>query len=177
MATKKSKTEYSEGGRASHPKTDIGKRISDTSAWLRNKCASDDEVLARIAEYRDLCALKEEYPSVENLCLYLGISYVEMREWRSGEKCSKKVKDAIDICFTWILSLDNQRANANEMPYVMRIWGGKQNHGEREPNSKLEDLLAGSLLKELPSASNVAQRYLEDYDESEADDDDSREDS
>lgn len=166
MATKK-KPEYAESGQASKPKSDIGKLISDTSAWMKPRFADEKELLDRIAEYQNLCALKPEYPSVENLCLYLGVPIEEMREWRRGEHCSKDVKTAIDYFYTWVLSINNQRANEGKLPYVMRIWDGKQNHNEREPNSKLEDLLASSLLKDLPSSTTIAQRYLDDYDESE----------
>lgn len=171
MATKKPTTEFAQGGVASKPVNEIAEIISQTSEWQKPACKDDEEVLARISEYQNLCALRGHAPYIEDLCLYLGISKDRMHNWKTGEGCSKIVKEAIELALTWILSIDNKLTDQGKKPYVMRIWNGKQWHDEREPNSKLEDLLQASLLKDLPSQQSIAQRYLEDFDESEVDDD------
>lgn len=163
----KTKTDYTESGQKSKNHTDIGKIITETSAWARPACKTDQEIVERIAEYQNLCAAKETPPYIEDLCLFLGISTETMHEWRRGETCSNTVKAAIDQAFTWVLSIDNKLTDAQKKNYVMRIWQGKQWHGEREPNSKLEDLLAVNLLKDLPSTQSIATKYLEDITETE----------
>ena len=173
-ATKKSatsaseKSAWAENGQASKSASEIGQIISSTGAWIRPACKDDNEVIERISEYQNLCALKEEPPYIEDLCLYLGISKEKMQEWRRGETCSKELKDAVDRAFTWVLAIDNKLADKGKKYYVLRIWSGKQWHNEKEPNSKLEDLLAVNLLKELPSASAVASKYLTEVAESES---------
>jgi hypothetical protein len=57
-----------------------------------------------------------------------------------------------------------------DVPY---IWRSKQYFGYREPNTKLEDMLLGNVLKDLPSPQSIAQKYLNDIEEEGEDNDSS----
>lgn len=166
---KETQTDFTEDGQKSTTHSEIGKIISNTSAWIRPACKDEDEIIKRIGEYQNLCAAKEEAPYIENMCLYLGISKEQIQDFRKGEGCTNELKQEIDKAFTWILSIDNQLVDKGKKNVVSRIWNGKQYHNEREPNNRLEDLLAVNLLKDLPSSQNIARKYLEDYSDSEDD--------
>lgn len=166
MATK-SKTEHAENGQTTTPKNDIAKLINSVSAWAMPEIKSDDEAEARIGEYFNLCVSKGEMPMFETLCLYLGISDDKGKGYCQGEGCSSRLAKLMQNALTRLKAVEGKAVYAGAIRDVPYIWRSKQYFGYREPNSKLEDLLAGNLLKELPSASSIAQRYLADYDESE----------
>ena len=166
MATKK-KTEYAQNGQASDPKNEVAKLISDTSAWSKPEIADDDEAEKRIGEYFNLCALKGEMPMFETLCLYLGISDEKGKSYVQGESCSGKLAKLMQNALTVLKAVEGKAVYAGQIRDVPYIWRSKQYFNYREPNSKLEDILAGNLLKELPSTQSIAQKYLADFDETE----------
>lgn len=166
MASKK-KTEYAEGGVSSAPINDAAEIINSVNIWAREAVENDDEAEARIGEYFNLCASKGEMPMFETLCLYLGISDDKGKEWVLGEGCSNRMRTLIQNALTVLKAVEGKAVYKGMIRDVPYIWRSKQYFGYREPNSRLEDLIAGSLLKDLPSPQNIAQRYLEDYEESE----------
>lgn len=168
MAQKK-KPQVAQNGMTDEPINDIAKIINDTSFWQRERAETDEEILQRLEEYKNLCASKGIAPLIEDMCLYLGVSYRDVQSWRKGENCSSAVKQAIDNIFTWILSIDMKLVHSGKRQFVPHIWNSKQYHDQREPNSKLEDLLAGNLLRELPSSASIGQKYIAEFEESEAD--------
>lgn len=167
MATTKKKTEYAENGQTSTPINEVAELINAVSAWKQPACETEDEVEQRIGEYFNLCVLKGEMPLFETLCLYLGISDDKGKEYIQGEGCSGRMTSLMQNALTVLKATEGKAVYKGMIRDVPYIWRSKQYFGYREPNSKLEDLLAGNLLKDLPSAASVAQRYLEDFDESE----------
>lgn len=166
MATRK--TETAENGQTRTPKNDTAKMISDSSYWDQEVGElTDDEVAAKISEYFSLCAHKGEFPIFETLCLFLGISDEEGLEWSRGENCSVRRKKLIARALTRMKAIEGKALYANAIPYVPSIWRSKQYFGYREPDPKIT-LQSASPLKELPSASSVAERYLTDVAETDA---------
>ena len=176
MATKK-KIEFAENGQTASPINEVAGIINSVSAWKQSACKDEDEVEKRIDEYFNLCVLKGEMPLFETLCLYLGISDDKGMEYAHGENCSSRMSMLIQCALTFMKATEAKAVYAGKMPYVPYIWRSKQYFGYREPNSKLEDLLTASVLKDLPSASSIATRYLDDLEESEVLDDNGGEDS
>lgn len=168
MATKK--TEFAEGGQTATPKNDIAEIINSVSAWKKPAYKDEDEAEARVAEYFNLCVLKGEMPLFETLCLYLGISDDKGQEYARGENCSGRMAALMQHALTMLKAMEGKAVYAGKIRDVPYIWRSKQYFGYREPNSKLEDLLAMNVLKDLPSASVVATKYLDDFEESEVQD-------
>ena len=171
MATKSKKIEYAEGGVASEPINDVAKLISAVNAWSKPEFKDVAEAERRIGEYFDLCALKGEMPLFETLCKYLGISDDKGMQYARGEGCSSKLAQMMQNALTTMKAVEGKAVYAGMIRDVPYIWRSKQYFGYREPNSKIEDLLAQSLLKDLPNPQMVAQKYLADFEESEVDDD------
>lgn len=167
-ATKKSASsakpasDFAENGQANKPINDIAEIINSVNAWAKPECASDEEAEERIGEYFNLCALKGEMPLFETMCLYLGISDDKGKEYASGEGCSGKMTKLIQNALTVLKATEGKAVYAGKIRDVPYIWRSKQYFGYREPNSKIEDLLLGNVLKELPSEASIAKRYLED---------------
>ena len=167
MATKKPKTEYAENGQTATPVNDVAEIINSVSAWKRPAIKDEDEAEKRIGEYFNLCVLKGEMPLFETLCLYLGISDDKGKEYVLGENCSSRMTAIMQDALTMLKATEGKAVYKGIIRDVPYIWRSKQYFGYREPNSKLEDLLAASVLKDLPSASVIANKYLDDYEESE----------
>lgn len=173
MATKKSattKTEYAENGQTKTPVNDISKIISSVNAWTKPECADDDEAEKRIGEYFNLCVSKGEMPMFETMCLYLGLSDEKGKQYANGEGCSGRMTKLIQNALTVLKATEGKAVYAGQIRDVPYIWRSKQYFGYREPNSKIEDLLIGNVLKDLPSEASIAKRYLEDIDEGEDND-------
>ena len=169
MATKK-KTDYTQDGISSNPVNEVAEIIGAVNAWKQKPIETDDEAEARIGEYFNLCAAKGEMPLFETLCMYLGLSDDKGMQYARGEGCSTRMATMMQNALTTMKAVEGKAVYAGMIRDVPYIWRSKQYFGYREPNSKLEDLLAQNLLKDLPSAQNIAQKYLDDYDESETED-------
>ena len=165
--TTKAKTTYAEKGVSSSPVNDTAEIINSVNVWAMETIKDDDEAEQRIGEYFNLCAEKGEMPMFETMCLYLGISDDKGKAWVQGDGCSTRMQTLIQNALTVLKAVEGKAVYAGKIRDVPYIWRSKQYFGYREPNSKLEDILAGNLLKELPSTQNIAQRYLEDIEESE----------
>ena len=174
---KKRRTQFAQDGQTAFPPNEVAQIINSVSAWKQPACKDEDEVESRIGEYFNLCVLKGEMPLFETLCLYLGIPDDKGKEFVQGEGCSTRMTLLMQTALTMLKATEGKAVYTGKMPYVPYIWRSKQYFNYREPNSKLEDLLAGSLLKDLPSPKNIAQKYLEDFEESEKDNDESGTDS
>ena len=175
MATKKNTSasvksasaEYAQNGQTATPKNDIARLISDVNAWSRPECASDEEAEKRIEEYFNLCVSKGEMPLFETMCLYLGISDDKGKEYAIGEGCSGKMTKLIQNALSRLKAIEAKAVYKGIIRDVPYIWRSKQYFGYREPNSKIEDLLLGNVLKDLPSPQSIAERYLTDIEEDE----------
>lgn len=163
MATKK--TDYAENGQTPKPVNEIAEILNQVNAWAKPECASDEEAEQRIDEYFNLCVLKGEMPLFETMCLYLGISDDKGKGYAQGEDCSSKMTKLIQTALTKLKATEGKAVYKGLIRDVPYIWRSKQYFNYREPNSKLEDLLTGNLLKELPSTASIAQKYLEDIEE------------
>lgn len=167
----KSASDFAENGQANKPVNDIAEIINSVNAWAKPECADDDEAEKRIGEYFNLCALKGEMPLFETMCLYLGFSDDKGKQYASGEGCSGRMTKLMQNALTVLKAAEGKAVYAGKIRDVPYIWRSKQYFGYREPNSKIEDLLLGNVLKELPSEASIAKRYLEDIDEEGEDND------
>ena len=156
------KTEYAENGQTPNPKGEIAEMLNAVNAWAMPEFADDDEAEQRLSEFFNLCVLKNELPMFETMCLYLGISDDRGKEIANGENCSGRLTRLFKSALTKVKAVEGKAVNAGKLRDVPYIWRSKQYFGYREPTSKLEDMLAGSLLRELPTSANIAKRYLED---------------
>lgn len=176
MATKKSassasaKPEFAENGQTAKPINDFAKIINDVNFWNKPECASDEEAEQRIEEYFNLCVSKGEMPLFETMCLYLGISDDKGKEYAMGEGCSGKMTRLMQNALARLKAIEAKAVYKGIIRDVPYIWRSKQYFGYREPNSKLEDMLLGNVLKDLPSAQSIAQKYLTDIEEGEDND-------
>lgn len=174
MATKKSastakpnphKTEVAEGGQTARPINEFAEIINDVNFWNKGECASDEEAEQRIEEYFNLCVSKGEMPLFETMCLYLGISDDQGKEFALGEGCSGRMTKLIQNALSRLKAIEAKAVYQGLIRDVPYIWRSKQYFGYREPNTKLEDMLLGNVLKDLPSPQSIAQKYLTDIEE------------
>lgn len=162
---KKSTAEVAENGQTAKPINEIAKATNETNAWCNSEVKDDDEAEARVGEYFNICVLKGEQPLFETLCLYLGISDETGKQYAQGTGCSSRLTKILQNALTRMKAIEGKlvyKGAIRDVPYIFR---SKQYFGYREPSSKLEDLLSGNLLKELPSTQSVMQKYLEDYED------------
>lgn len=164
---KSASTEYASGGITPTPVNEIAQIINSVNAWNLPECATDEEAEKRIEEYFNLCVSKGEMPLFETMCLYLGISDEKGKGYAAGEGCSGKMTRLIQNALSRMKAIEAKAVYKGLIRDVPYIWRSKQYFGYREPNSKIEDLLLGNVLKELPSAQSIAEKYLTDIEEDE----------
>lgn len=163
MATKK--PTYAENGQTNKPVNEVAELLNQVNAWYMPEIKDDNEAEQRIGEYFNLCVSKGEMPLFETLCLYLGISDDKGKEYMQGENCSGRMTKLIQSALTRMKATEAKAVYKGLIREVPYIWRSKQYFNYREPNSKLEDLLTGNLLKELPSTASIAQKYLEEIED------------
>ena len=168
-SAKSASTEYASRGITPTPVNEIAQIINSVNAWHATECASDEEIERRIEEYFNLCVLKGEMPLFETMCLYLGISDDKGKEYAHGEGCSGKVTRLIQNALARLKAIEAKAVYKGLIRDVPYIWRSKQYFDYREPNSKIEDLLLGNVLKDLPSAQSIAQKYITEIEEDEED--------
>jgi hypothetical protein len=167
-SAKSASTEYASDGITPTPVNEISQIINSVNAWhAPAECASDEEAERRIEEYFNLCVSKGEMPLFETMCLYLGISDDKGKEYAHGEGCSGKMTRLLQNALARLKAIEAKAVYKGLIRDVPYIWRSKQYFDYREPNSKIEDLLLGNVLKDLPSAQTIAQKYLTDIDEDE----------
>lgn len=165
----KKRTEYADHGTTETPANDIAQILNAVNSWAMPEVENDAEIEKRTNEYFNLCVSKGELPMFETYCLYLGIPDDLGKKWANGEECTKKRSRLIQLALTRMKASEGKAVMGNKIPYVPYIWRSKQYFNYREPASKLEEILAGNVLKELPSASSVAAAYLADVEDEEED--------
>ena len=173
--TSKPKTETAEKGTTKTPVNETAKLLNEVNAWTMPEILDDDEAEKRTAEYFNLCVSKGEMPLFETYCLYLGISDEKGKSFANGEGCSTRLTKIIQGALTTMKAAEAKAVYAGKIRDVPYIWRSKQYYNYREPNSKLEDALLGSVLKELPTTKSIAARYLEDVEEVAEEAEDTRE--
>lgn len=167
MANTRSKTSVTEDGVNSAPKDPYGKLINNASFWIREEVDTDEEIEARATEFRNLCAARSELPIVENFCLFLGVSLDKARDWLKSDAISAKRKKVLGAVITWSAAVLTQAWQQGLIGDVKYIWYSKQWYGMREPEATI-NIGGANPLKELPSVASVAERYLVDVAETEA---------
>ena len=162
---RKSKTGVTQNGVSDDTKSAISKIISNAGAWKQAPFASEEEFAQRCELFKNLVAAKgETLPTVEAFSMFQGASYHNIRKWSKGEDCPEERKLRIQDVITWACAIWTDAMTHNLVGYTAYIWYSKQWFDMREPDSKVMlDMI--SPLKELPSTSSLAQKYLEDIGE------------
>lgn len=107
----------------------ISERLSQIMYWhQQSPPVTNDEVADRVADFFDKCVADSEVPTVEKLCIALGMTPAEFRSVELGERgeiCAAILQRAKQI----IAALDAEMVNAGDIPVVSYIFRAKNFYG------------------------------------------------
>ena len=98
--------------------------LKEVVAWMRMpRVENDDEVDERISYFFDKCTQNGERPTVEKMCLALGVTRDTLWNWENGEHCSARRSDSIKRAKAVLAAYDAGLAitgKINPVPYIFR---------------------------------------------------------
>lgn len=144
----------------------ITEAIRSSLQFLAEPVKTDDEVKQRINLYFAKCESQALPPSVEGLCICMGISTEDGKAWCKGEGISRERYALWHKAMTIIEDVDQKLVTLGILPQVQYIWRSKNFYNMREPSSRME-ILGNSPLKDLPTLENIQKKYLGDLPENE----------
>lgn len=108
----------------------IRKLLNSSMQWYKQPpCKNDDEVAERLDEYFQTCFDLGELPTIESMCLSLGISRQILRSWENGYNISKARSEMIAKAKEMIAQIDAQLVAYGKMPQVTYIFRAKNYYG------------------------------------------------
>lgn len=148
-------------------RTQISEAISSSLQFLAEPAKTDDEVKERINVYFAKCESQALPPSIEGLCLCLGITTEEGKAWSKGETITKDRYRIWHTALTVLEDVDQKLVTLGYLPQVQYIWRSKNFYNMREPSSRME-IIGNSPLRDLPTLDSIKAKYLTDIPEQEA---------
>ena len=157
-----SKTKTAEGTQQDDIRERIRGIVSNATMWQLAPCKDDEEVAERSALYVEKCKAKATMlPTCEAYAMWLGCSLHQLRKWKNGTECSNEKKEVIQGIIMWISVVWLDARQQGIIKPADFIWYSKQWFEMREPDVHAVIDLKDPR-KELPAASTVADKYLED---------------
>lgn len=106
------------------------KALRDTLKWWSLKpIETDEECAERLNMFFQMCAENGEYPTVEKMCLSLGYTVQNVRQWETGAQCSPTRTHMIRKAKLLLKSIDAELVNSSTIPVVSYIFRAKNFYG------------------------------------------------
>lgn len=137
------KTEYLRGGAmqdleryCNATDEEISDMMGNVYKWAEigrmSKPQNDDEVEQRIKDYFQYVIKTGEKPSVEKLCLALGVTSRSLNYWRDGTYCSARRQELVCMAYQTLAAMDAELVNNNKIPQVTYIFRSKNFFGMKD---------------------------------------------
>ena len=132
--------------------------LSEVIAWTRMpKVRDDDEIEERVTFFFDKCAKTGEKPTVEKLCLALGIVRDTLWNWERGVHCSARCSDIIKQAKVVLSAYDAGLAITGKMNPVPYIFRAKNYYGMKDEQEVV--LTPNNPLGNVDNPNEIAQKY------------------
>ncbi|MBO6268473.1 MAG: hypothetical protein J6N19_04950 [Clostridium sp.] len=99
--------------------------------WMRDRPNSDDECADRLNEFFTHILETGEHPSVEKMCLALGIYKSDLAKWESGSRGTVRA-EMIKKAMEMLAAIDAELVTKNKMPQVIYIFRAKNFYGMQD---------------------------------------------
>ena len=113
----------------------ISNIINGGLQWYKQKpCKDDTEVALRLENYFNTCSDLGQLPTIESMCLCLGITRQTLRNWENAATCSKSRSDMVNKAKELIANIDAQLVSEGAIPQVTYIFRAKNYYGMTDKN-------------------------------------------
>ncbi len=107
--------------------------IKSVMRWRkRSMVKTDEECAERLDEFFQTIAETGELPTVEKMCLALGVSRITVWSWEQGKGCSPERANMIKMAKQMLAALDAELVQHNKIPQVTYIFRSKNFYGMRD---------------------------------------------
>ena len=145
-----------------HEETELQRTLRQVFSKRRKQpVRSEEELDERLDEFFLEMYENQEIPTVEKLCLYLGLTYSVFYSWRDqgklGVRIAIKLKQATEI----IAALDAELAIKGQMTPVIYFFRATNHYGMKNANQQSAEVERIDVSEQL--STEEIRRSLEDY--------------
>ena len=146
-------------------KEEISENLSHSLYWYHySPVKTDEECAERLNEYFARVRETGEIPTVEKMCLALGVTRMTVWEWENGGRGASPergymIKKAKEI----LSSMDAELVQKNKIPQVTYIFRAKNYYGMRDQTDVV--VTPNNPVGDAASQKELAEKYEDIYDE------------
>lgn len=112
---------------------EVSAMMHNVARWFgRTRVTSTEELMDRAQEFFNAIAETGEMPSIEKLCLALGITTRTFERWTNGEYCDKRRQEATEQIRQALSAMEAELAMEGKIPQVVYIFRAKNFWGMKD---------------------------------------------
>ena len=132
--------------------------VPDFKAVQQRGRMSDDECGERLNDYFRLAAETGQIPTVEDMCLALGVTRQTVNRWEHGE-LGKRRGDIIKQAKELLAAIDGKLVQENKIPQVTYIFRSKNYYGLKDQQDVV--ITPNNPLGDEKSTEELRQKYID----------------
>lgn len=133
--------------------------ISNVQYWFgRGKVRTDDECLERLEEFFNRCIDTGEYPTVEKMCVALGVTRKCVWEWEKGSQGMARAV-MIQQAKEALAAIDSDLVQQGKIPQVAYIFRSKNYYGMTD-TTRVE-VNTHDILSQIDDTKVIEQKYID----------------
>lgn len=141
-------------------KEDLQRIIGETLQYRgRPPVMTNDEVAERLDRYFAECYENGQIPTVEDMCLALGVTRMTVHSWEHGIKCDAERAHMIQIAKECLAAIDAKLVTENKLTPVTYIFRAKNYFGMKDQREDVQIRI--NPLGETVDKETLAKKYLE----------------
>ena len=140
---------------------EISRIINESVQFFKRKPVKTNEELAeRLDEYFSNCVNKGQIPTVEDMCLALGVTRMTLYNWETGVQTNPERAEIVQKAKEILAAIDAKLVSEGKIPQVTYIFRSKNYFGMRDQQ---EVVLTPNVdpLGEGVDTERLKQKYLE----------------
>ncbi len=112
---------------------EVSAMMHNVSRWFgRPRVTSTEELMERTQEFFSVIEETGEIPTIEKLCLALGITTRTFERWTNGEHCDKQRQEAVEQVRQALAALEAELVTNGMIPQVVWIFRAKNFWGMKD---------------------------------------------
>lgn len=134
---------------------DISNILKNTLYWRDfPKVETDEDVVSRLNQFFTRCTDNDELPTVEKMCIALGVTRRSVTDWRNGSRGNYRA-NLMNQVFEILAAIDAELVSTGKIPQVTYIFRAKnyfdmsdKNEMVITPNNPLNSNLSADQLRD-----------------------------
>lgn len=141
-------------------KDDISRIVAESVQYFhREPVRTNEECAERLNQYFAQCAETGQIPTVEDMCLALGVTRQTVWKWENSQERNRERSDMIKRAKEILAAIDAKLVSEGKIPQVTYIFRAKNFFGLRDQQEVV--LTPNNPLGDVQDAEQLKRKYLE----------------